>query len=136
MRLIQRVTNLDATGHPTNESAGTLTTGESVKYECYPVCSFAVSDDPAVQAFVDAKCRQEAARLMENEFNAAARTIAECPNVGVEALDFIVGVLQHMLAGMAGVSATNPRLNTHSSCVDHESTEAIRRLIAAMIDKA
>lgn len=79
---------------------------------------------------------EERSRHLENEINAAVRTISECPYAGAEARTYVLGVLQGMLAGVAGISVTNPRLDCSPSCLDARSTEAVRRLIAVMIDKA
>lgn len=75
-------------------------------------------------------------RRMEEEILAATTTIIQCEKSGAEALDYLLTVLCGMLAGLAGVSATNPRLLTHESCFGKTVTEALRHLLSAVIDKA
>lgn len=75
------------------------------------------------------------AQDLENEINAATRTIAECPYEDEDAQRYIVGTLRGMLAGMAGLSATNDGLILHKSCFDSKVTEAMRGLVAAINDR-
>lgn len=67
MRIVESLTNLDETGHPTNKSTGVLaTTGEPVRYEPHPICSFVV-DNSLVDIWIEQKRRWESASPEERE---------------------------------------------------------------------